>query len=87
MAANQIPPGLLSFVYHLSFDADTQNAVKQQNGLEEVMDQFALPQDIQNLFRNIEQAGQVRETDRAMIASLLSAYISANYNEVYEGIW
>lgn len=85
--SNNPPEGLLAFFYYLSFDQATKNQVKQENGLEQTMDQFDLPADVQNLFREIEQAGQVRETDKIMLAQLVSAYIIENYDEVYQGIW
>ena len=85
--SNNPPEGLLAFFYYLNFDQATKNQVKQENGLEQTMDQFDLPADVQNLFREIEQAGQVRETDKIMLAQLVSAYIIENYDEVYQGIW
>lgn len=79
--------GLLSFLYHLKYDGDTRHGVGEGQGLEKTMQDFDLPPDIMALFLNIEKAGQVQETDRVAVASLISAYVVEQYDKIYEGIW
>ena len=84
---HKTPDGLLSLFYHIAYDAETKKKVLQANGLQKVIAEFGVSEDIGRVLLEAEKSGIVRATDRATLSNLLADYLVENYNDVYTGIW